>query len=125
MRAILRPFPASPGELRQEPQIVLEEQADVVDAVLEHGDAIDPEAEREPGVALRVVPHLLEDGGVDHAGSPHLDIAGSLATAAARARAEDARDVVFRAGLHEREVGWAQPDLDGGPEHPAAEVRQG
>src|SRR5881296_2943263 len=103
MRAILRPSPASPGELRQEPQIVLEEQADVVDAMLEHGDAVDPEAEREPGEALRVVSHLLENGGVDHARSTHLDVPGSLAAAAARAVAEDAGDVVFRARLHERE----------------------
>src|SRR5436309_1226188 len=124
MRANLCPSPTSVGKLRQEPQIVLEEQADVVDAVLEHGDALDPESERKPGAALRVVSHLLEDRGVDHAGAPHLDVAGPLAPAAPRALAEDAGDVVFRARLDEREVGGAQPDLDRGTEHPAAEVRQ-
>src|SRR5262245_10412979 len=113
--------PASAGELGQESQVVLEEQANVVDAVLEHGDALDAETEREAGEAVRVVPHLLEHRGVHHAGAPHLDESGSLASAASRAAAEDAGDVVFRPGLHEGEVGGTQPDGDVLPEHAAAE----
>src|SRR5437867_10439556 len=94
----------SSGELRQKSQIVFEEQTNVVDAVLEHGDALDAETERESREAVRVVPHLLEHRGVHHAGAAHLDESGPLAPAASRAAAEDAGDVVFRPGLHEGEV---------------------
>ena len=37
-------------ELLEELQVVLEHQADVVDAVLQHGDALDADAEGEAGV---------------------------------------------------------------------------
>src|SRR5687767_1802279 len=67
--------PAGPGscELLEEPQVVLVEQADVVDAVADHGHAVDPEAEGEAGDHLGVVDdtaeprvHGLEHRGVDH-----------------------------------------------------------
>src|SRR2546426_475683 len=98
----------SSGELGQEAQIVLVEQADVVDSVFQHGDALDPEPEREPGVALGVVADLLEHRGVHHPRAAHLDEARALAAAAAVAAAEDAGDVVLGARLDEREVGRAQ-----------------
>ena len=41
-------------ELLEELQIVLEHQTDVVDAVLQHGDTLDADAESEAGVLVRV-----------------------------------------------------------------------
>src|SRR6266699_3253806 len=78
----------SPGELGQEAQIVLVEQADVVDPVLQHGDPLDTEPEGETGVTLRVVADLLEHRGVHHPRAAHLDEARSFAAAAALAGAE-------------------------------------
>src|SRR6266571_1648211 len=115
----------SPGELGQEPQIVLVEQADVVDSVLQHGDPLDPEPEGEAGVPLGVVADLLEHRGVHHARAAHLDEARALAAAASVALAEDAGDVVLGARLDEREVGRAQAQLQVAPEDPAAEVLEG
>ena len=48
-------------ELLEELQVVLEHQADVVDAVLQHGDALDADAEGEAGVLIRVDVAVLED----------------------------------------------------------------
>src|SRR5881296_1574719 len=101
MRAIRRVPAASSRELRQESQIVFEEQPDVVDAVLEHRDALDAKTEREPCEELRVVAHLLEHRGVDHPRAAHLDVAGALAAAASKPAAEDTRDVVLCARFHE------------------------
>src|SRR3989442_1324030 len=112
----------SPGKLGQEAQVVLVEQADVVDAMLQHGDPLDPEPEREAGVTLRVVADLLEHRRVDHARAAHLDEARSLAPAAPGAVAENAGDVVLGARLDEREVGRAQSQLQVPPENPGAEV---
>src|SRR6059036_1108931 len=93
----------SPGELGQEAQVVLVQQPDVVDAVLQHGDPLDAEAEGEAGVALGVVADLRENGRMDHPGAAQLDEPRALAPAAPHAIAEDAGDVVLRARLDERE----------------------
>ena len=71
------------SELAQESQVVVEEEADVVDPVLQHGDAFDAQPEGEAGVGFRVVAHGLEDRGVDHAGAQDLQPAGGLADPAA------------------------------------------
>src|SRR5262245_5051147 len=113
------------GKLRQEPVVVLVKQPDVVDAVLEHGDALDAEPEREPGVALGVVADVLEDRRVDHPGAPDLDPAAALAGAAAAAPAQRAGDVVLGAGLHEGEVGRPQPERQLALEEAPAEMLQG
>src|SRR6266581_786489 len=84
----------SPGELGQEPQIVLVEQADVVDSVLQHGDPLDPEPEGEAGVPLGVVADILEHRRMHHAAAADLDPSAALAGTAARSPAEDAGDVV-------------------------------
>src|SRR5215813_10690254 len=80
---------ASSRELRQESHVVLEEQPDIVDAVLQHGDALDTEPEGEAGDALGVVAHPLQNTGMHHAGAAHFDEARALATVAACARAEN------------------------------------
>ena len=47
-------FPSLTLELFEEAQVVLEHQADVVDAVLQHGDTLDTDTESKAGVYLRV-----------------------------------------------------------------------
>ena len=73
-------------ELLEEAQVVLVEQADVVDAVLQHRDALDAEAEREAGDLLGVVADGFEHRRVHHAAAEDLEPAGVLADAAARCR---------------------------------------
>ena len=97
------------GELLQEAQVVLVEQPDVVDAVLQHRDALHADAEREPGDLLRVVADGFEHRRVDHAAAENLEPAGVLADAAARAAAALAADVDLRARLGVRKEARAQP----------------
>src|SRR5574341_2691936 len=73
-------------ELLQEAQVVSVEEPDVVDSVLDHGHALDAEAEGEARHLLGVVHGLsqplvdrLEDGGVDHPRAEDLEPAGPLA----------------------------------------------
>src|SRR5262249_19461980 len=76
------------SELLQEPQVVVEEQAQVRDAVLEHRDALDAHAEREALHLVRVVAvlaHVAKHVRVDHARAEDLDPARALAQAARRA----------------------------------------
>src|SRR4051812_47955593 len=64
---------AAGSELGEESRVVLVEQADVVDPVAPHAEALDAEAEGEPGDLLGIVADRAEDIGIDHAGAPHLD----------------------------------------------------
>ena len=101
----------------EETQVVVEKQADVVDAVLEHGDALHPQAEGEAGVFFGVVAHGLEDRGMDHARPQDLQPAGGLADPAALAPADDAGDVDFGGGFGEGEIAGAEAQADLGAEH--------
>ncbi|SVB25012.1 uncharacterized protein METZ01_LOCUS177866, partial [marine metagenome] len=54
--------PALPGQglkLVEEAEVVFVEQADVADAVADHRDALDSEAERPAAPFFRVVPDVL------------------------------------------------------------------
>ena len=95
-------------ELLEELQVVLEHQTDVVDAVLQHGDTLDADAESEAGVLVRVDIAVLQHLAVDNAAAQHLDPAGVLAQRAALAVALKAAHVHLHAGLGEREVGGTQ-----------------
>jgi hypothetical protein len=78
--------PSDNGKLLQKSEVVLVEHPDVLDAVLEHRDALHAEAEREATDLLRVVADRLEDGRMHHAAAEDLEPAGALADAAAGAR---------------------------------------
>src|SRR3954466_7740181 len=60
-------------ELFEEAEVVFDEEADVVDAVLAHGDAFDAEAEGPAGVNFRIDFAVGEDVGVDHAAAAEFD----------------------------------------------------
>src|SRR5207244_11418606 len=113
-RRALPPAPrASPGgsdELAEEAQVVLEEEADVVDAVLEHRDPLDAHAERPPRDRLGIVPHIAEHLRVDHPRAQDLQPA-RLADAAAHARAEETEHIHLRRRLGERNARRAEAEL--------------
>ena len=81
-------------ELLEELQVVLEHQADVVDAVLQHGDALDANAEGEAGILIRVNVAVLQHLAVDNTAAQNFDPAGVLAQGAALAAALKAADIV-------------------------------
>ena len=59
-------------ELLEELQIVLEHQTDVVDAVFQHGDTLDADAEGEAGVLVRVNVAVFQHLTVDNAAAQHI-----------------------------------------------------
>src|SRR5688572_30794934 len=71
--------PSYGRELLEESHVVLVEQADVLDAVFEHGHALYTGPEGESRDLLRVVADGLEHGGVDHAAAEDFEPAGTLA----------------------------------------------
>src|SRR5215470_16631695 len=91
--ATRRPDVPSSRELPQEPQIVLEEHANVVDPVLEHGDALDSHPEGPAGHRLGIVSPVLQHGRMYHAGPQDFEPARLLADAAARPVAQEAAHV--------------------------------
>src|SRR3954454_18826311 len=99
------------SELPQNPDVVLPERAQVGEAVTQHGDALDPEPEREALPFVRVEADGAEHIGVDPAGAAHLDPAGLLAHRAASTVAEEAGDVELDRRFGEREVAGAHADV--------------
>src|SRR6478672_182465 len=119
-------------ELPEEADVVLEEDLNVVDAVLEHGEAIDAHAEGEATHFFRIVLNEAVDGGIDHARAEKLDPAGTLAFRAgatargrAAAAAENAGDVEFDRRLGERKVARAKARLYAGAEELLQEIFDG
>src|SRR3972149_4500136 len=68
-----------PSELLQETQVVHPKTPDVVDPVLQHGDALRPHAEGEPAVLLWVVAAVLQHHRMHHPAPQDLQPAGALA----------------------------------------------
>src|SRR3954466_6832411 len=100
-------------KLLQKPDITLEKQLQIIEAVLQHGDPVHAHAEREAGNFLRVIAVLLhefKDIWIDHAAAENLDpsrlLAGTawriIRTAFAAATGYETRDEHLRARLGER-----------------------
>src|SRR5512139_1097616 len=89
-------------ELLEEAEIVLEEQPQVVDAIAQHGEALDAEAEGKADESLGVDVDVPEDVGVHHAASQHLQPPGVRADAAAFAATHHAADVHYGRRFGER-----------------------
>jgi hypothetical protein len=103
--------------LREKTQVVAVEVADVVDAVNEHGYPLRPHPEGHPREDVRVVPAVLEDGGVHHAGAADFEPPRPLADAATLSVAENAVHVEFHARFGKGEIASAQPYLPIPAEH--------
>src|SRR5690606_29254323 len=90
------PFPSS-AKLAEETRVVLEEAAQIADTVTQHRKALDADAERETGVALRVDATGAQHVRVHHAAAQHLQpaLAAVLPVPA---------DIDFGRGLGEGEV---------------------
>src|ERR1041384_7439597 len=82
-------------ELGQKPQVILEEEADIVHLVLQDRHAVYAHSPRESGVALVIHPGHAQDFGVPHSRPKDLNPAALLAYAAAFPKAEYAADVHF------------------------------
>lgn len=112
------------SELLEEAHVAGVEVADVGDAVLDHGDALDTHAEGEAGDLFGVVGVVGgigfaaffsdsgEDCGVDHATAEEFDPAGVFALATALAAAEDAGDLHVGAGFGEGEEAGEEAGFD-------------
>src|SRR5687768_9140363 len=109
------------GKLFQEPQIVFVEQPNVLNSVAQDRDALDADAPREPGVALRIVSHRLEDGWMHHSRSADFEPSALLAHRAAGAVALPATDVDFGARLGVGEEARSEAHARALPEHVARE----
>src|SRR6187455_2858672 len=82
IRAAMRVVHASAGpELREETQVVLEEQAQVIHAVTKHRQAIDAHAEGVAGILFRIDPAGLEHARMHHPAARDLEPAGVFADA--------------------------------------------
>src|SRR5207245_1241161 len=106
-------------ELPQGADVVLEKDLDIVDAVLEHGETIDADAEGKATDFFRVIIHEAVDGGIDHAGAEEFNpgrtlalLAGSSASGRSGSTAEGAGDVELYAGLRERKIAGAEARFD-------------
>src|ERR1700682_1641387 len=66
-------------ELTEEAHVVLEKDLNIVDAVLQHREAVDADAEGKATDFFRVVLHEAVDGGIDHACAKELDPRSALA----------------------------------------------
>ena len=86
-------------------QVGREHVAQVGDAILEHGDAVEPHAEGEALVALRIEPAVADHVRVHHAGAEDLEPAAGLAD-------RGGVDVDLHRRLGEREVRGAEAHLD-------------
>src|SRR5262245_27879148 len=92
-------------ELLQEPEVVLVEEADVLDPVAEHGHALDAHPEGPARHLLGVVAHRTEDLRMDHPRAQDLEPPRRLADAAAGTLAAEAEHVHLGRRLREREEG--------------------
>jgi len=96
----------------QELEVVFKEQAQIVDPVTEHRQALHPHAEREAGVSLRVDADEAEYTRVYHAAAHDLQPAALFADPAASSPADDTLDVDLGGWFGEREIGRAEADLN-------------
>src|SRR5437773_2035135 len=112
-------------ELPEEAQVVLEEQPQIVDAVLQHRDALDAHPECPAGEFLRIVADILQDPGMHHPAAENLEPAPLLAQPAPVPVAEEAHHVHLGRGLREREERGPEADPRARPEHLAREQLEG
>src|SRR5579862_8159863 len=95
-------------KLAQESILVVIEQPDVIDLVPQHRDAIDPDAEREALMLLRIQSARAQHFGPRHAAPQNLKPASARAQSAALLFTHHAADVHLRAGRRERKIAGAK-----------------
>src|SRR5574337_1242853 len=98
-------------ELLEEAKVVAVKQADVIDAVLEHGDTRRPQAKGESGIAFRIVSDARQDIRMHHPRAQDLEPPAHLAQPAAGALAAEAVDGHIDARFNKREIVAPKADL--------------
>src|SRR5688572_19962942 len=96
---------AASCELAQEAHVVVEEAAQVVDAIAQHREALDAEAEGEAGVAFRIDADVAQHARMDHAAAEHFQPARAAIGLLPG-------DVDFRRRLGEREIARAETHFE-------------
>ena len=91
-------------KLRQKPHVAIEKEAQIVNAIAEHGHAFEAHTKGEAGVFFGVDAAVFQHEGMHHPATENLDEALTLTQAAALATALEARDVHLGGGLGEGEV---------------------
>lgn len=86
----------------EEAKIVFEEQADVVDAEFQHGNALDTETKSKSGPLLRIVTNRLKHGRIDHSRTKYFQPTCLRTDTAAFSAAHHTLDIDFGTGTGER-----------------------
>jgi len=99
-------------ELFEKTQIIIEENADIIDLVFQQGDALHPHAKGIAAVEIGIIIDETEDGWIDHTGSGDFEPSALFAETAALALAENAGKVIFSARFGEGEKAGPEPDAN-------------
>src|SRR5262249_48422773 len=95
-------------ELTEEPQIALEEQLDVVDAILDHGKTVNAQTKRPARIPVGVNSAVPQHLGMNHTAAHHFNPAALLADGTALPVANRATHVDLTAGLGEGKKAWTK-----------------
>ncbi len=109
-------------KLFKEPEIVLQEETQIVDAVLEHCSALDAKSESKSCIALRVDAESFKDVRMDHTCTAEFQPAASLAERAASAFTDEAAYAILYARFYKREEVWAEAHPGVRAEHLACKL---
>src|SRR3984957_19397861 len=119
----------SSWKLPQEAHIILKKYLDIVDTVLEHGQAVDADSKGEAADLLRIVFDEAVDGGIHHARAEQLNPAralalrtGSAAGGDSASAAENAGYVEFDGRLGEWKIAGPKTRFHAGPEELLHEI---
>src|SRR4030095_2433781 len=108
-------IPFISAKLPQEPQIILEEQPNVIDTVFQHSDPLHTHPKSKSRNFFRIVTDKLEDRWIDHSCAKDFQPAAGLTYPAGLARlmrsaaaADHALNIDLRARLGKREKTWSK-----------------
>ena len=99
-------------ELPQKLKVILEEQAQIVDAITQHRQAFDPHSKSIAAIGFAVDIDGLEHFGVDHSAAHDFQPSGLAAHTAAFAVAHHTFDIDFSGRLGKREIRRPEAHLD-------------
>src|SRR3954447_209428 len=109
-------------EALQEAHVVLEEDAQILDAVAQHRDPVRAHPEREALVPLRIEAAVAQHDRMNHSGTEDGEPAGPPARGAAAAAADQAADVERHGRLREWVVAGPETRSGSRPEHRPGEL---
>ena len=111
-------------KLRQEPDVIIKEESQIINPVLEHGNSFNSQAKGKSTVLFSVIPYMPEHCRMYKACTKHLKPAGLGADTAPVSSTDDTLDVNFSTGLCKREETWTEPYAGAAAENFMYEVGQ-